>query len=349
MGALCSFGVGIIYWLIGGAAFLFIYTRVVKNAAASERALYLYFVINTIVSIAQLCYTAYSAGSINPYRLQSEVYGASTGDYIRGLILGPSYLNMMVNAFFAIYFLWKSRMLEAITAVTIICLTASNFGNLIFIPFAVLAAFLIKTKRSFIIVGVQMAMFGIYYLLISPGDANHVSGYDNSSSFYTSGKVKSLEETVSFNKSSPAHFLIGAGIGNFSSQLALQTSDLVQSGKKSRLFSKLPQDFSPDFYANHYQIYKDLFARPPGYHSIREMPSSFLNQLAGEYGFIGILIFCFCYLGYFLKQWKCLSYTRLLLPMLCGFLLFDYLFEYLSVVVFFELSFNRPIQKQENR
>ena len=54
---------------------------------------------------------------------------------------------------------------------------------------------------------------------------------------------------------------------------------------------------------------------------------------------LGFLLFFFFYFLYFLKKPKAISYTAPMLIMLCGYMLFDYLFEYLSVVVFFEMFY----------
>jgi len=152
------------------------------------------------------------------------------------------------------------------------------------------------------------------------------------------GKVVSAKETIHFLVSNPQHFLVGTGIGNFSSLLALRTSDL-NTPSNSRIFQKYPRYVSPDFYENHYKIFLTVYSLPPAYHSIRHLPTSFFNQLLGEYGIIGLLLFMFFYIWFVLKKHKQLSYTISIAFLLGCFLLFDYLFEYLSIVVLFELFF----------
>ena len=61
------------------------------------------------------------------------------------------------------------------------------------------------------------------------------------------------------------------------------------------------------------------------------------NQILGEYGLTGALLFAVFYLGYFLKHLRRLSYGRFMLIALMGFFLMDYWFESFSLVVIFEL------------
>jgi hypothetical protein len=158
---------------------------------------------------------------------------------------------------------------------------------------------------------------------------------DSSSLLKPNGKVVSFRETYKFVLSTPVHFLFGAGIGNFSSFLALRTSD-IEVNQESRVFQLLPRYIAADFYNNHYQIFSEVYKLPVAYHSAKHLPSSFLNQVFGEYGIIGFLLFVFTYCLYFLRKYKKLSYSLIIGIAVLGYMLFDYLFEYLSVMIFFE-------------
>jgi hypothetical protein len=150
------------------------------------------------------------------------------------------------------------------------------------------------------------------------------------------GKLQAFKETKHYLLSSPKTFTFGSGIGGFSSFLATRMSG-VDGEEASRLFHYLPTYASPEFSQNHYLIYKTVYGLPKAFHSVKHFPNSFLNQLAGEYGLAGILLFLFTYVLFFIRHYRRLSYGKYLLFLLGGFLFFDYLFEYLSVVTVFEL------------
>lgn len=85
------------------------------------------------------------------------------------------------------------------------------------------------------------------------------------------------------------------------------------------------------------------------WHSIQQLPSSFFNQILGEYGVLGTVLFLVFYIGYILKRSK---FNLVFFPIafLMGYyLLFDYLFEYLSIVVLFEVFFMLMILEPEKK
>lgn len=72
------------------------------------------------------------------------------------------------------------------------------------------------------------------------------------------------------------------------------------------------------------------------FHSESNRPFSVYNQLLGEYGLVGFLLFILSYLWYFMKR---LNRRRFALPILVTLLVLlniDYLFESLSVLLFVE-------------
>jgi hypothetical protein len=358
-----SFSIGVAYWLMSFIAFIIIKKRIELNSVeTTRRTIDAYFIINAIWSFGNLIYVMLISHSMNPFMLTDEAFGNSTGDYIKGILMGPSYINMFVNAFFAIYYLFNGKYKMVLVATIIAGLTSSNFANLIFITVLIASFIFLKQKKARLLILAQLAFFIIFYLIISNSNLHYVSHalkgnkedvsetkalnsiklpfanqYPNA--WYNRfGKAISFIQTYDYLKSSPQHFIFGAGIGEFSSQLALRTSD-IKVIKKSGVFERIPTYVAPSFFENHYQIFNIIYQMPPGYHSIRHFPNSFVNQLLGEYGFVGLLLFLVFYLFYFLRHLKRLSYTIPILVMLCCFMVFDYLFEYLSVVVFFEMFF----------
>ncbi|NCD69045.1 hypothetical protein GSY63_06730 [Mucilaginibacter sp. R11] len=147
------------------------------------------------------------------------------------------------------------------------------------------------------------------------------------------GKLITFKQTVHFFASHPRKMITGDGVGNFSSKLAFKLTGLGMSGGYPQQYATI----NPDFLSNHLDVYLNFFSRRTGMHSVTNSPDSVYDQLLGEYGVAGGLLFVIFYVGYFLKQRRYLSYG---LPMLlfigCVFFT-DYWFEQLSIVVLFEL------------
>lgn len=158
------------------------------------------------------------------------------------------------------------------------------------------------------------------------------------------GKVISLEETFGFLKENPKHLILGAGPGNFSSKLAFKASNVNISGKYIKRFAYI----APEFRDHHLKLSLNYYLQPSTEHSIINFPNSVLNQLLGEYGVIGLLLFLVFYAGFYLRRIRQLSFGRLLLPLLLLFMLTDYWLESFTIVIVFELmmfidlSRNRP-------
>lgn len=148
-----------------------------------------------------------------------------------------------------------------------------------------------------------------------------------------SGKVRSYYQTKKFLLSSPVHFLFGAGMGGFSSKLAFNSSGVMEGSSLSKLLPKYETSY---FKNNHKALYSFLKTQHIMFHSESNRPFSVYNQLLGEYGLVGFLLFILSYLWYFMKR---LNRRRFALPILVTLLVLlniDYLFESLSVLLFVE-------------
>lgn len=155
------------------------------------------------------------------------------------------------------------------------------------------------------------------------------------------GKAISFLQTAEFLGSSIKHFLIGAGPGNFSSKFALRAVGLNTDGKWPQNYAYINDDFRN----SHLKLWFFYKIQPPSEHSVLNFPNSALNQIAGDYGVAGILLFIFFYLGYFIKRFADLTYGKILLPVFLIFLCTDYWFENLSVVILFELMMFLDLHK----
>ncbi|HEY4335378.1 MAG TPA: hypothetical protein VGM89_05760 [Puia sp.] len=147
------------------------------------------------------------------------------------------------------------------------------------------------------------------------------------------GKLISFAQTYYFLKMSVRHLLFGSGVGNFSSKLAFRVSG-------SGVLGTYPQKYryvSPEFRYNHLKTYQFYANQDASRHSVLNFPFSVYNQISGEYGLTGILLFCFGYLWYFVSRFRRLSYGRYMLCALLAFFLMEYWFELFTLVILFEL------------
>jgi len=147
------------------------------------------------------------------------------------------------------------------------------------------------------------------------------------------GKVIGLQQTVKFLQHHPVKIIAGDGMGNFSSKLAFKATTLGFAGGYPSKYAYI----SNDFLLNHLDLYLNFFSKRFGLHSLINSPYSVYDQLLAEYGLLGLLAFAICYLGFFSKHFKKLTYGIPILVLMMAFFFIDYWFEQLSVLVFFEL------------
>ena len=147
------------------------------------------------------------------------------------------------------------------------------------------------------------------------------------------GKYLSFLETFNYIDKSPVNLIIGAGGGNFSSKLAFKASNLGISGKYLEKYAYM----SPAFKEDHLKLTLYYYLQPISEHSVLNFPNSVFNQLLGEYGLTGLILFLVTYVWFYLRKFKKLTYGRIILPVLLLFLLTDYWFESFSIVIIFEL------------
>jgi hypothetical protein len=157
------------------------------------------------------------------------------------------------------------------------------------------------------------------------------------------GKAQAYLQTGHFLARHPHFLLTGTGLGNFSSKMAFKATGLQFAGGFPQQFSYI----NPDFSFNHLLLYLRFFTAPSKRHSITNSPNSVYDQLTSEYGLIGLAGLLVLYFGFFLKQYRKLSYGIPLLGLLLCFFFMDYWLEQLSVVVLFELLLFLNIKEKE--
>ena len=147
------------------------------------------------------------------------------------------------------------------------------------------------------------------------------------------GKLLAALQTGTYLRGHPQQLLTGTGLGNFSSKMAFKATALQFAGG----FPKQLAYINPVFSVNHLSLYTHFFSKRANAHSITNTPNSVYDQLLGEYGLPGFTGFLLFYIGFFAKHYKKLTYGLPLLFLLLNFLLIDYWFEQLSIIVLFEV------------
>jgi len=159
------------------------------------------------------------------------------------------------------------------------------------------------------------------------------------------GKFVEIKQTMDFFRQRPYKLLTGDGAGNFSSKLAFRACAIGFAGGYPSKFTYL----SPDFLSNHLDVYLDYFSKKSDYHSLTNDPGSVYDQLLTEYGLIGIVGFMIWYLGYFLKNYRKLTYGIPIMIILLAALCIGYWFEQLSVILFFEVLLLLNIKENSSK
>lgn len=151
--------------------------------------------------------------------------------------------------------------------------------------------------------------------------------------FVMPGKKTSYTQTMNFLKSNPKYLLFGAGLGRFSSNIAFNFSGIVDNSAMHRIF---PTYQSHMFEKNHKSIYAYMKTTHVIFHSESNKPFSSYNQLLGEYGLVGFVLFFFGYVFFFIKRVDRRTYSVPIVVALLFALNLNYFFEAMNLLLFFE-------------
>ena len=291
-----------------------------------------FFLINISIVIFQFIDIMYSYGSLNPYGVST-----SAGDFIKSIYSNSS-VNSIIMGFFAVMYLLRKKWTKGIFAVIILIMTTYMSGLIIFTVSIAVSLFLfskIKLKYKALVIISGIAMLSIFKR-VSPDNVTYVSRYisriianDDNVPF----KIKSFRETFEYSISSLKSFVFGAGAGNFSSRSAF-----ISSGDYVNWYPEFLTYAHKDFQDNHLALWNYDFRNPwDNNNNTANQPFSVYNQIIGEYGLIGVMLFLFFYIGFIFKKWKKLTFTKFLVISLAFYFVLDYWFEYFSVIIIFEL------------
>ncbi len=323
-----------IFWILSwviNAQLVFFFDR--SNIITQTKSLNILFVVFVVFVVYQYLALSLKLETINPYGANQ-----AAGDYMHSIFANSSVSMLVFSFFFFLYFQqkkWKwcffalaCLLMAAYMSGTILFLAASIFSILIFS----------KVKLSYKLYFIMLTGIFISLLVVtSPENIKYASGYierimenDQSNMPF---KIKSFWQTIEYWFSSIGSFIVGSGGGNFSSRAAF-----IISGDYVEWFPKAWVYVSEEFSKNHFGIWTHDFNNPwDNRNNTANQPFSFYNKIIGEYGLIGLLGFCVLYLGYVIKVWKKLSYSKYMVIALAGYFLLDYWFEYFAIMVVFEL------------
>lgn len=314
--------------------FLFVFNDQYINSHSLQsvkKSIDILFWLNTIMSFAQLVMLMIEQRTLNPF---GGSYKGATGDFIYGLFSNSS-INMIMSTFFFFFYIYQKKQWKAFFAVTTAILTTYMGGLVLAIlAFVIILIFNPAIKIKYKLYGLIFLVAAYFsFRIISPENVKYSEYFIKKTfSIDPPRKLISFGQTINYSTSTIPRFFVGAGPGNFSSRTAF-----VFGGE---YVSWLPQKVvyrSDAFDKNHFKLWNNEILSKPYQDGTANQPFAVYNQLLGEYGFIGLMVFFVLYTGYYFKRYYQLTYGKYLLVFLLLIFLMDYWFEYLSVVVLFEI------------
>jgi hypothetical protein len=162
---------GIGFWLLCIAA-AFLNSWFVKHTdiAKLHTTLYLFFVLNSLVTLIQLGVTIWDSGSANPFTYQGmhQKYFISTGDRMTGLSFDVCTTNALLNVFGVVYFLGRNKMHFVLMCMITLLLTASNFSNILLVIVLLYLLIFQSSRNQKSIIVVCIFLLGIFLIRVSP-------------------------------------------------------------------------------------------------------------------------------------------------------------------------------------
>jgi len=168
---------GILFWVLCILAVHQIKLAVERNdAKIVHQTILLFFIINTVASLANIGKIILETHALNPYTYQGQFqkYFISTGDFIRGITFDTSTTNAVLNAFGVMYFITKKNMGMTLVCMAVMLLTASNFTNVFTMAVLVFLFVFNSTRDQKSIIIVCAAMLVLFMAKISPQNSNYV-------------------------------------------------------------------------------------------------------------------------------------------------------------------------------
>lgn len=168
---------GVLFWIGSILAIHQVKLSVDKNDVDTiHRTILVFFIINSLLSLAVYLGIIIETGHINAYRYQGnfQKYFIGTGDYIKGITLDTSTTNAVLNAFGIVYYLLRNNHRMVLLCMVVLLLTGSNVTNLL-LCLVLIYLFIFQTnKNQKSIIVVCLIMLVIFLLKISPQNNKYI-------------------------------------------------------------------------------------------------------------------------------------------------------------------------------
>ena len=328
--------IGLFFWVVCLLIHSMIYESVTQHSVKrTERTVRVFFYILFATSFAQYVEHVLLGPASDSILRVLAVGGV--GDHLMSVYTFSSDA-MLVYGILTFYFIhkrwWKLVLLS------VLALLWTNFMSGILTFLVAWVMYLIFFRSLHFIVRSVVVVLGVVslFLLVYMNWDNFNYAYELITQVadgnLVARKLSAHLQTLSYATSGPKELLLGAGMGNFSSRLAFLTAGEYVDWFPSALIYRHEL-----FTQSHFSLWNDeiLSANIIGLDGTINQPFSVYNQLIGEYGLLGCMLFVVFYLGFFLRRWKLLLPTqKALFFFMLGFLFLDYWFEYFSTLVVFE-------------
>ncbi len=409
-----GFAIGALKWGTAAAACYIIMVAVQRLTKIQLiTTIQAFFFINALVSAIDLGIVMVDSQRWIPYWItDSQFYGISTGDHIRGLTRDNSITNAALNLLGVIFFLYRKRISWALLCLIVAIMCTSNFSMMLLILCLITSILIVRDNKVklyaaiFIIFSILLYAFlsmqniaysnktlkkeitkmgsqtgpSTFSLRSSSTHINEETGeneFDDSTDIVTDlrkiqahirangggrldtataratilawygvpfnqstlaesgtpGKLYALMQAGSYMCSGVGPFLVGAGTGNFASNLAIKMTGLGIHGNYPPQYIYAHENFVN----YHLYIWLYSYSYTAEFQSVTQLPANVYSQLGGEYGIIGVLLFIIFYVFYFLKRNQFRVEALVMTAMLLGYFFVDYWFEMISLTVLFEL------------
>ena len=328
--------IGLFFWVMGLLVHSMLYESVTRHPVErTDRTLRVLFYILIAVSFAQ--YVEWVLLAPSSYSILRVLPSGGIGDHLMSIYTFSSDA-MLVYAMLMLYFIHRGWWRHVFFA--LLALMWTNFMSGILVLLVAMGVYLLFFRSMHLIF--RTLLFSVTFLftalIVYVAWDNFGYAYTLLSQAVEGGlvfrKIQAHEQTLSYALSGAKELFFGAGMGNFSSRAAF-----LAGGEYVGWYPQFLVYRHEAFEQNHFPLWNHeiLSQEIIGMDGTANQPFSVYNQILGEYGLLGMGVFLFFYIGFFLRRWRILHpiYKTMFVFML-GFLLLDYWFEYFSVLIIFE-------------
>jgi len=328
---LALYVLGISFWILGFISFQFIYQFVTDSSSERiDATLTAYFTVNLAFCVFQVIKLFILFDWTNPFANQSS------GDDVMGIFANSS-VNLIVSSFYIFYFYYKKKNIRAMLA-ALVCIGTAYMSGLV-ILLAVTGYFLMTSSRLKLGHRLSILAAGVVLLAVlwMTARSNVIYAKDILTTIIKQDKprkVVSFIQTYDYLMDSPSNLIFGAGMGNFSSRLAFMANgEYVKWYPRTLLYRNI------DFTKNHYGLWNANVLYDRNNRGTSNQPFSVYNQIFGEYGLLGFFILMLFYFAYPFRNYRKMTYGRILFTLMISYFVLDYWFEFFSITIILEMMF----------